>query len=117
MVDDAGKKDYVPDDSALVIDMEEGLVIIAGCSHSGICNIVDYARHVSGRRKVLAVIGGFHLSRNDARVRKTVEFFKEAGVKHVIPSHCTQLPALSTFYRHFPFKQLCSGSLIRLPVL
>ena len=39
-----GSDDMVCDDSALAVRTSKGLVIIAGCSHSGICNIVDQAR-------------------------------------------------------------------------
>jgi len=41
--------DYVIEDSALVYKSKQGLVIITGCSHSGICNIVEYAKYVRMR--------------------------------------------------------------------
>lgn len=53
--------DFVWDDSALVYKGAQGLVIITGCSHAGICNIIEYAKKVSGDDRVQDVIGGFHL--------------------------------------------------------
>lgn len=51
------------DDQALVVDVAgHGLVILTGCGHGGIVNIVRYARHLTGVTRVAAVVGGFHLS-------------------------------------------------------
>lgn len=41
-----GKNDEVLDNFAIVINTEEGIIVIAGCSYSGICNIVEYAKEV-----------------------------------------------------------------------
>ena len=53
--------DLLPDDTALAYRTGAGLVIITGCSHSGICNITEYAKEVCGDSRVLDIIGGFHL--------------------------------------------------------
>jgi len=74
---------------SLVINLrDEGLVVLAGCSHPGIVNIVKRAQQVSGGSKVYAVIGGFHISsrREGAHV---AEFMQESDVKLVSPCHCT----------------------------
>ena len=55
------KDDFLLDDSALTYKSPDGLVIITGCSHAGICNIVEYAKKVCGDDRVIDVIGGFHL--------------------------------------------------------
>lgn len=62
-VDDNGEitDDYVMDDSALAIKTEEGLVVVTGCSHAGIANIIEYAKQVTGENHIVSVIGGFHL--------------------------------------------------------
>lgn len=88
----AVKSDYVLDDSALVYKSEEGLVIITGCSHAGICNIIDYAKKVCGEERIVDVIGGFHLLNPDHEIlSKTVEFFKCLDIKKVHACHCTDL--------------------------
>ena len=50
------------DDSALVYNSGDGLYIITGCSHSGICNICEYAKKVFGK-KIIGIIGGFHFAK------------------------------------------------------
>ena len=53
----------VIDDQALVISVrDQGLVIITGCGHAGVVNIIRHAMRLTGVRRLLAVIGGFHLS-------------------------------------------------------
>ena len=83
-----GENDDVLDDSGMVINTENGIIVIAGCSHSGICNIVEQAKKVSNNSKVLAVIGGFHLTEVDENTNKVVDYMKN-NVKEVILAHCT----------------------------
>jgi 7,8-dihydropterin-6-yl-methyl-4-(beta-D-ribofuranosyl)aminobenzene 5'-phosphate synthase len=66
-------EDYVMDDTALVYKSEKGIYIITGCSHSGICNIVEYAKTVAKDNRVLGIIGGFHLFDVSEKVHKTIE--------------------------------------------
>ena len=78
---------------SLVINMrEKGLVILSGCAHPGIINIVKRAQQVSDTSKVYAVMGGFHISskREGAYV---AEILRELGVKLVSPCHCTGVDA------------------------
>ncbi|MDN5341057.1 MAG: 7,8-dihydropterin-6-yl-methyl-4-(beta-D-ribofuranosyl)aminobenzene 5-phosphate synthase, partial [Euryarchaeota archaeon] len=58
---DGIRNDTVADDTALACKTPEGLVIITGCSHSGICSIVEQAREVCGDDRIADIIGGFHL--------------------------------------------------------
>lgn len=90
-----GKKidDEVNDDSALVYKNESGLFIITGCSHSGICNIIEYAKKVCDDDRILGVIGGFHLFEIDDRLNKTIKYFKDNNIKHLYPCHCVSLKA------------------------
>ena len=53
--------DYIIEDSAMAYKSEKGLVIITGCSHSGICNIVEQAKRICDDDRVVDIIGGFHL--------------------------------------------------------
>ncbi len=101
--------DFIPDDSALAIIQQEQLHIITGCSHSGICNIVDYARKITGIDSVKTVIGGFHLKQNDEQTQKTIQFFKSNKIENIYPSHCTQLEALCAFSEKFKLQQVKSG--------
>lgn len=104
-----GSDDFITDDSALVAIVENELIIITGCSHSGICNICEYAKKVTGIAQIKVVIGGFHLKRPNKQTQLTIEYFKKNKVETLLPSHCTELPALSQFYRDFKIEQVRTG--------
>jgi len=110
---DGKKDDFTMDDSALAIKTKKGLVVVSGCSHAGICNIVEYAKKVSGVKKVYAVFGGFHL-KGEAAANEVIAYFRKGGIEKVFPSHCIDLPALSKFYENFNIKQVHSGDIIEL---
>ena len=110
--DDFQNDDFVPDDSALAAIVNDELVVITGCSHSGICNIVEHAKTVTGISRVKGVLGGFHLKFNNEQTRRTIDFLKAQKVEAVFPSHCTELPALAALYQAFGIQQLKTGSIL-----
>jgi 7,8-dihydropterin-6-yl-methyl-4-(beta-D-ribofuranosyl)aminobenzene 5'-phosphate synthase len=84
--------DYLLDDSALAYMTENGLVIITGCSHSGICNIVEQARDLTGEQRVLDIIGGFHLmDPAPEQLQGTVEYLQALNPGELHACHCTDL--------------------------
>ncbi len=113
-IDNDDKPDFVPDDSALVVIENEQLNIISGCSHSGICNIIQYAIDVTGIESVNAVIGGFHLKHNNKQTKDTIKFLKQHSITKVYPSHCTELEALMAFKADFNISQVKTGTTITL---
>jgi 7,8-dihydropterin-6-yl-methyl-4-(beta-D-ribofuranosyl)aminobenzene 5'-phosphate synthase len=106
--------DPMLDDSAMAIKTTKGAVVITGCSHSGICNICEYAKKITGQ-KLYAVIGGFHLFDNDKEaIKATINYFSNERSKYLFPMHCVTLPALAEFYRNFGCKKYSSGDIIQL---
>jgi 7,8-dihydropterin-6-yl-methyl-4-(beta-D-ribofuranosyl)aminobenzene 5'-phosphate synthase len=92
LIDGIEKDDFLFDDSALVYQSREGLIIITACSHSGICNTVEYARKVCGEDKVVDIIGGFHmLNPSPEQLQKTMEYMKRLRPASVHACHCTDL--------------------------
>lgn len=87
------QQDMLEDDSALVCKVEGGLFIITGCSHSGICNIVDYAVKVCGESRIVGILGGFHLFDVDNRLEQTIRHLEGMGIKTLYPCHCVSLKA------------------------
>ncbi len=84
--------DLVIEDSALAYKNENGLVIITGCSHSGICNIIEYAKFVCGDTRIVDVIGGFHLQKPSCeQIEGTVNYFSKLGANAIHACHCTDL--------------------------
>ena len=94
--DGSYRDDDLWDDTALVYQSGHGIVIITGCSHSGICNIIEYATDVCHEPRVLDIIGGFHLlglNSDDRRLAETARYFKELNPTVIHPCHCTDLAA------------------------
>lgn len=85
--------DNIIDDSAIVYKSEKGLFVITGCSHSGICNIIEYAKKVCNDDRVYGVIGGFHLFDVNDRLRETINYLKSNNIKLLYPCHCVSLKA------------------------
>jgi len=73
-----------PEEQSLIIDSKRGLVVITGCAHPGIVNIVKKAKELMKRDKVYLVVGGFHHPPVSC-----VKEFRELKVEKVAPSHCT----------------------------
>ena len=88
-------------EQALVIDGTDGLIVVTGCAHPGIVNIVATAREAFGK-KVLLVMGGFHLFESTSQqIEEVVEALQQLGVRYVAPSHCTGDPAREAFAQAF----------------
>jgi 7,8-dihydropterin-6-yl-methyl-4-(beta-D-ribofuranosyl)aminobenzene 5'-phosphate synthase len=107
-----GDDDFIPDDSALAAVVNNELIIITGCSHSGICNICEQAKSVTGVDKLKAVVGGFHLKHQNRQTTETIDYFKRNRVEEIFPSHCTELPALVAFYNEFGIIQEKTGMVV-----
>lgn len=81
--------DKMEDEVAIGIDTSKGYLIVCGCSHIGIANIVEKIKKETNKN-IYGIIGGLHLSRaNPDRINKTIEYFKENNIKFLGTSHCT----------------------------
>lgn len=104
--------DFLPDDSALAYVGKEGLCIITGCSHAGICNIIEHAKKVTGENRLHSVIGGFHLMNPHSRqLMKTVDYFAETKDVFLCPCHCTCFEARAAIHSRVPIHEAGSGAL------
>ena len=93
------------DDGYMIANVKgKGLVVVTGCSHAGIINMLKDARRISGIQKIHAVIGGFHLvgKDNEYRVTQTVLGLKEFNPKMLVPSHCTGWRGQHRIAQEFP---------------
>lgn len=81
--------DPFSDELCLAVDTEKGFVVIVGCSHPGIKNILDAASTLLPKA-IYAVIGGTHLieaSQNSIEI--SVQYFNESKLGAIGVSHCT----------------------------
>ena len=92
---DGAVEDTIPEDQSLVIATGDGLVVVTGCGHAGIGNILAQAREMVPGVPVRAVVGGLHLLDADEKsLAWTAERMREAGVKQLLGAHCTGLEAV-----------------------
>jgi 7,8-dihydropterin-6-yl-methyl-4-(beta-D-ribofuranosyl)aminobenzene 5'-phosphate synthase len=102
--------DTLIDDTALAFRSAEGLVIITGCSHAGICNITEYAREVCGERRVVDIIGGLHLiSPTPKQLAKTGKYLNRIHLNALHACHCTSLPAKLELANYCPLQEVGVG--------
>ena len=88
-------EDTVPEDTSLVVDTADGLVLISGCGHAGIINAMEYARTAVRMAPVVAAIGGFHLfAASNETLAWTAGKMKALGVQHLLGAHCTGIEAV-----------------------
>lgn len=104
VIDGETKMDNVPDDQALVINIERhGLLVLTGCAHAGIINTLQHALDVVKPRKLYGFIGGTHLvGCKESRLEETVRKLEEFDMHLISPSHCTGFRATATLSQAFP---------------
>jgi 7,8-dihydropterin-6-yl-methyl-4-(beta-D-ribofuranosyl)aminobenzene 5'-phosphate synthase len=78
---------------ATVLETEDGLVLLTGCAHNGVLNMIEATRQALPERPILAVIGGFHLmAEPQPVVFKLGKLLLEMDIPAVYTGHCTGDP-------------------------
>ena len=101
--------DYILDDTALAYKGKDGLFIITGCSHSGICNIIEQAKRVCNDQRITGVIGGFHLFENDERLHATIDYLAANEIRMLYPCHCVSLKAKTEMAKRLEINEVGVG--------
>ncbi len=100
-LDGSYKNAYLPE-QALYIVTDKGIIIISGCSHSGIVNICNHAAGLFPGRNIHLAAGGFHLSaKSDKDINKICEELLSMRVEKAAPSHCSGNSAIMIFKKYF----------------
>jgi 7,8-dihydropterin-6-yl-methyl-4-(beta-D-ribofuranosyl)aminobenzene 5'-phosphate synthase len=87
-----GGRDPLSDDLSLVVEGDSGLVVLLGCAHSGLVNILNHVRDMAPGQSIKAVVGGTHLGLcSEEQMGATIEAVTGMGVEKVGASHCTGL--------------------------
>jgi 7,8-dihydropterin-6-yl-methyl-4-(beta-D-ribofuranosyl)aminobenzene 5'-phosphate synthase len=80
-----------------------GLVILSGCAHIGIVNIVKQALNMTGISKIHTIIGGFHLvNAQSSLVDRYIEDIRGFAPDYIVPTHCTGFETVTRFAREMP---------------
>jgi len=112
--ENARHKDFLLDDTALAINEKNHLILLAGCAHSGIVNIVKCAINLFSKKEVI-LIGGFHmLNYSGEEVHKTIEELKKLNITTVYPGHCTGNAAIEALLSSFRGERLHSGKVLEV---
>jgi 7,8-dihydropterin-6-yl-methyl-4-(beta-D-ribofuranosyl)aminobenzene 5'-phosphate synthase len=103
-------------EQALIIKTRRGLAVLTGCAHPGVVNIIETVKRWYDE-EILLVMGGFHLEwALQRRIRRIVAFFKQNGVRHVAPTHCSGDRARDLFRREFGARYVDVGVGRTLPL-
>lgn len=95
----------IHDDQAVVMNVRnKGLVVLSGCGHAGIINVLRHAMAVTGVGQIHAALGGFHLTGRifEPRIAPTVEALRQIGPQLIVPAHCTGWKAVHEIARVLP---------------
>jgi len=88
-------------EQSLIIDTPKGLIVVTGCSHPGIVNILKRARELR-EKPIRLVFGGFHLGgKSDAEMQEIIAGFKSLGVEKCGATHCTGDAQIAMFKKAF----------------
>lgn len=115
--DDKYISDGILDDLALILSTQNGIMVILGCTHSGIVNTLSHIREITGKKDILGLIGGVHLwSAKEEQLQKTAKALKGFNLRLIGLSHCSGLNAFLYFSRVFGEKVFLNsaGSVIEI---
>lgn len=102
------------EDSALAFKTSKGLFIVTGCSHCGICNIVEQAKKVCGEERIAGIIGGFHLFDMDDRSKETIRYLAGLEVDMLYPCHCVSFAVKAKMSETVPVFEVGTGLVLEL---
>ena len=95
----------IHDDQCAILHVQgKGLVILTGCGHAGIINIIRNAQALTGIQTIYAVIGGFHLTGAvfEPIIPATIAALQQFGPRYLMPCHCTGWKAVHQIARTMP---------------
>ena len=101
---------------SLLFKTEQGLVIVTGCAHQGLIEIIESVKSKFSEN-IFLVIGGFHLcNMKEPEFRTVINKVKDLKIKYLAPSHCTGKEAIKYFKETFQetFIKTGAGKIIKL---
>lgn len=100
-----GPDPLIHDDQCAIVNLrDKGLVVVTGCGHSGIVNILLHAQALTGVESIHAVVGGFHLTGAlfEPRIAPTIAAMQSLEPHYLVPGHCTGWRAIQDIARTLP---------------
>jgi 7,8-dihydropterin-6-yl-methyl-4-(beta-D-ribofuranosyl)aminobenzene 5'-phosphate synthase len=114
---DCRTPDPLLDDQALAFETGDGLVVVLGCSHSGVLNTLNRALDASRSGKLRAIVGGMHLATAQPQaIARLADGIEKLDPQLICPCHCTGDAARHYLEGRFPdaFREMHTGSTLML---
>jgi 7,8-dihydropterin-6-yl-methyl-4-(beta-D-ribofuranosyl)aminobenzene 5'-phosphate synthase len=114
-IDGKTGQDIFLDDQSLIIDTEKGLIVILGCAHSGVINILQHVMAKTGKEKFYAVLGGTHLDfLTPEQLEESILALNKLEIEKIGVSHCTGMRAAFRLWLEYGdrFFYGCVGSVL-----
>jgi 7,8-dihydropterin-6-yl-methyl-4-(beta-D-ribofuranosyl)aminobenzene 5'-phosphate synthase len=115
MPDGTEQPDYLLDDTALAYRSRDGLVVITGCAHAGICTTVEHARRVCGDDRIADIVGGLHLRGPGLQLEGTRDYLGGLDLAGLHACHCTSLAAKVALAGSAPLLETGTGLRLAYP--
>jgi len=109
--------DLFLDDQSLILDTDKGLVLILGCAHSGMINIINHVINKMGKEKFHTILGGTHLDfLTPEQLEESIKSLKKMEIEKIGVSHCTGMRAAFRLHQEFGdrFFYGCVGSVLEV---
>jgi len=116
-IDGKTTQDLFLDDQSLILDTDQGMVVILGCAHSGMINILHHVVDNMGKRKFHAILGGTHLDfLTPEQLEESIRALKKMEIEKIGVSHCTGMRAAFRLHQEFGnrFFYGCVGSVLEV---
>ena len=95
-------QDILLDDQSLILNTKKGLVVIFGCAHSGMINILNHVIQKTGKEKFYAIMGGTHLDfLTPEQLEESIKSLKKMKIEKIGVSHCTGMKAAFRLHQEF----------------
>lgn len=94
--------DPVLDDASLLVEGNHPPVLLLGCAHSGLVNILNHVEKEMGVKKLGAILGGTHLMHYGTELLpRIIDRIEDFSVDLVAACHCTGFQAAAALANHF----------------
>lgn len=94
--------DVFLDDQSLIIESEKGVILVLGCAHSGMINIIHHVINKTGEKKFYAILGGTHLDfLTPEQLEESINVLNQLEIERIGVSHCTGMKAACRLYQEF----------------
>lgn len=111
-------EDRLYDDQALVVESSVGIIVMLGCSHSGLIDTLQHVLSITGERRIYSFLGGTHLLHTpDDHLERTVDALRQFQLELIAPCHCSGPGAIAAMEQAFGDRCLDhrAGSIFEFP--